>query len=183
MNPLSRYYARTRISDSFSANLKPLNDLQFQQNLLHSQVMDQMQPAMPSLMLGNITQHPKLVADSCLQPETNRMEFQAVNSRGQIVNDYMAISPQIPYFGSGYQYPSPRVKCPLPGNFSGYFDVANMTTFGGQARSEMNESAGNKQIIPNDNQHNFSSQDNDLSAILNELGNSLVPDQDLATKF
>ncbi|KAL2516422.1 two-component response regulator ARR18-like [Forsythia ovata] len=60
-----------------------------------------------------------------------------------------------------------QVKCPLPGNFSGHFDVANMTTFGGQARSEMNESAGNKQIIPNDNQHNFSSQDNDLSAILN----------------
>ncbi|KAL2500581.1 two-component response regulator ARR18-like [Forsythia ovata] len=224
MNPLSRYYARTGISDSFSANPISLNDLQFQQNLLHSQVMDQMQPAMPSPMLGNITEYPKLVADSCLQPETNRMEFQAVNSRGQIVNDYLAISPQIPYFGSGYQYPSPvtplisshpghynlpvmgirpysqtpndfnhvcsprqlsrgfpnqvvlnsqpdllleQVNCQLPGNFSGHFDAANMTTFGGQARSEMNESEGNKQIIPNDNQHNFSSQDNDLSAILN----------------
>ncbi|KAL2553445.1 Two-component response regulator ORR24 [Forsythia ovata] len=185
MNPPSRYYARTEISDSFTTNLKPLNDLQFQQNLLHSQVMDQMQSSMTSPMFGNITQYPKLVADSCLQPETNRMEFQAVNSKGQIVNDYMAIFPQITYFGSGYQYPSPvtllissqpghynlpvmgirpysqypndfnhvcspcqisrgfpnqvvlnsqpdllleQVKCPLPGNFSGHFDVANMTT-------------------------------------------------------
>ncbi|KAL2479531.1 Uncharacterized protein Adt_32497 [Abeliophyllum distichum] len=226
MNPLSIYYATTGISDSFSANPKPLNDLQFQRNLLHSQVMDQMQPAMPSPLLGNITQYPKLAADSRLLPETNRMEFQAVNSRGQIVNDYTAISPQIPYFGSGYQYPSPvtpsisshpghynlpvmgirpysqspndfnhvcspyqisrsfpnqvvlksqpdllleQVKCPLPGNFSGHFDAANMTTFGGQGRSEMNESAGNKHFMPNNNQHNFSNLDNDLSAILNEV--------------
>ncbi|KAL2497814.1 two-component response regulator ARR18-like [Abeliophyllum distichum] len=168
------------------------------------------------------------------------MEFQAVNSKGQIVNNYTAISPQIPYFGSGYQYPrlvtslisslpghynllvmgirpysqspndfnhvcSPcqisrgfpnqvvlnsqpdllleQVKCPLPGNFSGHFYAANMTTFGGQARSERNESARNKQIRPNDNQHNFSSQDNDLSAILNGFENFSVPYLDLATKF
>lgn len=55
MNPISRYLMKTGMSDSFSANTKPLNnnDLQFQHNLLHSQVMNQMQPAMPSSLLGN----------------------------------------------------------------------------------------------------------------------------------
>lgn len=66
----------------------------------------------------------------------------------------------------------------ISGNFSGHFDAANMTNFGDEAKSEMNECLGNMQIFSNeligenfssDNQHDFFKQDDDLSAILNEV--------------
>ncbi|CAA3032050.1 two-component response regulator ARR18-like [Olea europaea subsp. europaea] len=211
MNPISRYLMKTGMSDSFSANTKPLNnnDLQFQHNLLHSQVMNQMQPAMPSSLLGN-----DYMANStqirCFMPGYRYLNSSfppptSGNLGQHHSHPVLGIAPYSQSPGAFCNVYSPyqiskgflnqvlnsqpdllleQVGCPLPGNFSGHFDAANMTNFGDEAKSEMNECLGNMQIFSNeligenfssDNQHDFFKQDDDLSAILNEFRTPSVP--------
>ncbi|CAI9758918.1 unnamed protein product [Fraxinus pennsylvanica] len=200
MNPISRYFVNTGISDSFSANPKPLNnELQFQQNLLHSQVMNQMQPAMPCPFLGNdymanSTQIPCFMPgyqyfNSGFSPSTSGNLGQYYSLPVVEIVPYTQSPSAFNHIYSPYQISRgfsnqvlnsqpdlllEQVECPLPG----HFDAANMTSFGGKANSEMNECLGNMQIFSNelieenfssDNQHDFINQDDDLSVILNEV--------------